>query len=75
MKMKQYTNTNGIGIGIFFALTTMLVAPMLLLPEFHIGLQKAYADNNWYLGKGAKANTYYTYKVQDHIRKKASRSQ
>jgi hypothetical protein len=71
MKMKQYTNTSGIGIGIFFALTTMLVAPMLLLPEFHIGLQKAYADNNWYLGKGVKANTYYTYKVQDHDTKES----
>ena len=71
MKMKQYTNTNGIGISIFFALATMLVTPMLLLPEFHIGLQKAYADNNWYLGKGVKANTYYTYKVQDHDTKES----
>jgi hypothetical protein len=66
MNMKQYKNTTGIGIGIFFALSTILVAPMLLLPESPIGIQKAYADNNWYLGKGAKAGTYYTYRIQNH---------
>ncbi|MDQ3840903.1 MAG: hypothetical protein M3297_16745 [Thermoproteota archaeon] len=25
-----------------------------------------YNDNIWYLGKGVKANSYYTYKIQDH---------
>lgn len=66
MSVKRYKNTTSIHIGIFFALIVILVAPMLLLPGSPIGIQKAYADNNWYLGKGAKAGTYYTYKVQDH---------
>jgi uncharacterized protein (UPF0333 family) len=26
----------------------------------------AYNNNIWYVGKGAKANSYYTYKIQDH---------
>ena len=25
-----------------------------------------YNNNVWYIGKGAKANSYYTYKIQDH---------
>jgi hypothetical protein len=29
-------------------------------------IENAYAQNNWYLGKGVQANTYYTYKIQDH---------
>ena len=29
-------------------------------------INNAYAQNNWYLGKGVQANTYYTYKIQDH---------
>jgi hypothetical protein len=71
MNMKQYMNTTGIGIGIFFALSTILVAPMLLLPASPIGFQKAYADNNWYVGKGVKAGTYYTYKIQNHDTKES----
>ena len=26
----------------------------------------AAADNNWYVGQGAKANMYVTYKIQNH---------
>lgn len=29
-------------------------------------IKDAYAQNNWYLGKGVQANTYYTYKIQEH---------
>ena len=29
-------------------------------------IKNAYAQNNWYLGKGVQPNTYYTYKIQDH---------
>jgi hypothetical protein len=65
MNAKQYKNT-GTGIGIFFALTVMLVLPVLLLPGSPTETQKVYAANNWYLGIGAKPGTYYTYKVQDH---------
>jgi hypothetical protein len=65
MNAKQYKNT-GLRIGIFFALTVMLVLPVLLLPGSPIGVQKAHAANNWYMGIGAKPNTYYTYKVQNH---------
>ena len=25
-----------------------------------------YNNNVWYIGKGVKANSYYTYKIQDH---------
>jgi hypothetical protein len=33
----------------------------------YIGFVKnAYAQNNWYLGKGVQPNTYYTYKIQEH---------
>ena len=66
MNVKQYKNTSGRGIGIFFALATILIASVLLVPASHLGIQKAYAANNWYLGIGAKPNTYYTYKVQNH---------
>ena len=44
---------------------------MLLIPESPMGFQKAYADNNWYLGKGVKAGTYYTYKIQNHDTKES----
>jgi hypothetical protein len=65
MNAKQYKNT-GVRIGIFFALTVMLALPVLSLPGSPIGVQKAHAANNWYMGIGAKPNTYYTYKVQNH---------
>jgi hypothetical protein len=29
-------------------------------------VKNVYAQNNWYLGKGVQANTYYTYKIQEH---------
>ena len=29
-------------------------------------IKNAYAQNNWYLGKGVQPNTYYTYKIQEH---------
>lgn len=41
---------------------------MLVLPYSISGGIAANAQQNdmWYLGKGAKENTYYTYKIQDH---------
>jgi hypothetical protein len=41
---------------------------MLVLPYSISGGIAASAQQNdmWYLGKGAKENTYYTYKIQDH---------
>jgi hypothetical protein len=41
----------------------------LLSLSIHIsgGLRAdAQQNNNWYVGKGVKENTYYTYKIQDH---------
>ncbi|HEY7079369.1 MAG TPA: hypothetical protein VH500_06685, partial [Nitrososphaeraceae archaeon] len=70
MNPKQFKNS-GTGIGIFFALSAMLVLPTLLLAGDHIGIQKAHAANNWYVGIGAKPNTYYTYKVQNHDTKQS----
>jgi hypothetical protein len=29
-------------------------------------VKNAYAQNVWYLGKGAQPNTYYTYTIQEH---------
>ena len=29
-------------------------------------IKNAYAANNYYLGNGVQADTYYTYKIQDH---------
>ena len=72
MNVKQHRNTGTVtGIGIFFALAVMLVTPTLLLSGPSIGIQKAYADNNWYMGIGAKPNTYYTYKIQNHDTKQS----
>jgi hypothetical protein len=41
---------------------------MLVLPYSNSGGIAANAQQNdmWYVGKGAKENTYYTYKIQDH---------
>jgi hypothetical protein len=29
-------------------------------------INNVYAQNSWYLGQGAKPDTYYTYKIQEH---------
>lgn len=56
----------------YASLTSLLVVivlvPMLVLPYSISGGIAASAQQNdmWYLGKGAKENTYYTYKIQDH---------
>ncbi|HEY3527365.1 MAG TPA: hypothetical protein VGK47_14305 [Nitrososphaeraceae archaeon] len=56
----------------YASLTSLLVVivlvPMLVLPYSISGGIAANAQQNdmWYLGKGAKENTYYTYKIQDH---------
>ena len=56
----------------YASLTSLLVVivlvSMLVLPYSISGGIAANAQQNdmWYLGKGAKENTYYTYKIQDH---------
>src|SRR5918994_460287 len=56
----------------YASLTSLLVVIvlvfMLVLPYSISGGIAANAQQNdmWYLGKGAKENTYYTYKIQDH---------
>lgn len=56
----------------YASLTSLLVVivlvSMLVLPYSTSGGIAANAQQNdmWYLGKGAKENTYYTYKIQDH---------
>jgi hypothetical protein len=49
-------------------LVVIVLASMLVLPLSISGGIAANAQQNdmWYLGKGAKENTYYTYKIQDH---------
>lgn len=56
----------------YASLTSLLVVivlvSMLVLPYSISGGIAANAQQNdmWYLGKGARENTYYTYKIQDH---------
>jgi hypothetical protein len=56
----------------YASLTSLLVVivlvSMLVLPYSISGGIAANAQQNdmWYVGKGAKENTYYTYKIQDH---------
>src|SRR5919107_1480846 len=56
----------------YASLTSLLVVIvlvfMLVLPYSISGGIAANAQQNdmWYLGKGAKENSYYTYKIQDH---------
>lgn len=49
-------------------LVVIVLVSMLVLPYSISGGIAANAQQNdmWYLGKGAKENTYYTYKIQDH---------
>jgi hypothetical protein len=50
------------------AITGVILISLLSL-SIHIsgGLRAdAQQNNNWYVGKGVKENTYYTYKIQDH---------
>jgi len=47
----------------------MLIAASLLTTSvlnYPGTINSAYAQNNWYLGKGVQPDTYYTYKIQDH---------
>jgi hypothetical protein len=56
----------------YASLTSLLVVivliSILILPYSISGGIAANAQQNdmWYVGKGAKENTYYTYKIQDH---------
>jgi hypothetical protein len=55
--------------GPYAKLTSAVVAIFLLSSTLVISgtiAANAQQDNMWYLGKGAKENTYYTYKIQDH---------
>ena len=48
-----------------FALIVALIISSLFL--FGPSVEYAYAQsNNWFVGKGAQENTYYTYKIQHH---------
>src|SRR5919109_3275959 len=49
-----------------FTLMISLIMPSLFL--FGPSVEYAYAqsNNNWFVGKGAQENTYYTYKIQHH---------
>jgi hypothetical protein len=49
--------------GLVLIAATLLTASAL---TYQGSIRSAYAQNNWYIGKGVQANTYYTYKIQDH---------
>ena len=45
-------------------LSLVITAPFLFVSN--INGAHAQTDNNWFVGKGAQENTYYTYKIQHH---------
>jgi hypothetical protein len=45
-------------------LSLVVTAPFLFVSN--INDVHAQSDNNWFVGKGAQENTYYTYKIQHH---------
>ena len=48
-----------------FALATLLIISVITTVAAS-SIRNAYAQgNNWYLGKGAQPNSYYTYKIQN----------
>ena len=50
-----------------FILMVSLISSSVFLVIPSITHENAYAqNNNWYVGKGAQENTYYTYNVQHH---------
>jgi hypothetical protein len=50
-----------------FVLMVSLVSSSVFFVISGITYENAYAqNNNWYVGKGAQENTYYTYNVQHH---------
>jgi hypothetical protein len=48
---------------VVFVLVTLLVLPYSISGGIAANAQQS---DTWYVGKGAKENTYYTYKIQDH---------
>ena len=54
--------------GLTSLLVVIVLISILVLPYSISGGIAANAQQNdmWYVGKGAKENTYYTYKIQDH---------
>jgi len=51
------------GLLLLLIITTLIIGSTL---NYQGTIKSAYAQNNWYLGKGVQADTYYTYKIQDH---------
>ncbi|HZA68278.1 MAG TPA: hypothetical protein VE548_01155 [Nitrososphaeraceae archaeon] len=49
-----------------FILLALLITSSLFLLAASIGNAYSQNNNNWFVGKGAQENTYYTYKVQHH---------
>ena len=48
-----------------FALATVLIVSIMTTIAMS-SIRNAYgANDNWYVGKGAQPNTYYTYKIQN----------
>ncbi|MDQ3838916.1 MAG: hypothetical protein M3297_06570 [Thermoproteota archaeon] len=48
-------------------IVTALISFLLLLSSIPGGIPaNAQQNDMWYVGKGARENTYYTYKIQDH---------
>jgi hypothetical protein len=46
--------------------TAVALTGMKIIFDENKKVYAANGDNTWYLGKGVKPNTYFTYKIQDH---------
>lgn len=55
--------SNGLAALLVMTIITILITGSILNFVF---VENAYAQNNWYVGKGVQPNTYYTYQIQDH---------
>jgi hypothetical protein len=66
----QHVGNNRIGTYFAVIVLAIITASSLLTATMLVvaAKQEAYAQEagTWYVGKGAKENTYYTYKIQDH---------
>jgi hypothetical protein len=61
----QHTNASvRFPLLLLLIITTLMIGSTLNYPET---IKSAYAQNNWYLGKGVQADTYYTYRPGHHV--------
>ena len=63
MKIDRGNRSHARSRALILIVASLLTASVLNYPGT---IKSAYAQNNYYLGNGVQADTYYTYKIQDH---------